>query len=152
MLTSPADLAAFTGFARIPISVSGHATGSTTSDDSEVSAAFNTDTSATITVIYHYIPNPPGPVQPPASPISSVVGGSNPAPVAATGTTTDQGSGGASSALTGASTTDVQHPGHSKSRVIPHHKAHPSHRVNPSQPDLALSHPRRLIRIANHKG
>jgi hypothetical protein len=65
VLTSPAALAAFTGHLRIPIGVSGHATGSTTPNDGAVSAAFKTDTSATITVIYHYIPTltggPPSP-------------------------------------------------------------------------------------------
>jgi hypothetical protein len=59
VMTSPADLAAFTGNFRIPISVSGHATGSAVSSNGDVSAGFNTQTSATITVIYHYIPNLP---------------------------------------------------------------------------------------------
>ncbi len=62
VLTSPAALAAFTGHLRIPISVTGHATGSVTTNpaNEKVSSAFQTDTSATITVIYHYIPNLPG--------------------------------------------------------------------------------------------
>ena len=59
VLTSPADLAAFTGNFRIPISVSGHATGSASSSNGDLSDGFNTQTSATITVIYHYIPNLP---------------------------------------------------------------------------------------------
>jgi hypothetical protein len=59
VLTSPADLAAFTGNFRIPISVSGHAMGSATSDSGQLSAGFKTQTSATITVIYHFIPNLP---------------------------------------------------------------------------------------------
>jgi hypothetical protein len=61
VLTSPADLATFTGHFRIPLSVSGHATGSVTSGHGDVSTAFQTDTSATITIIYHYILNLPGP-------------------------------------------------------------------------------------------
>jgi hypothetical protein len=153
VLTSPADLAAFTGFARIPISVSGHATGSTNPDDSQVSAAFNTDTSATITVTYHYIPNLPSPVQQPVNPISSAGGGSSPAPVTATGTTTDPGGGGTSPASTGASTTIVPHHGSSKTRIISHHhQAHPIHRPKPSQTALSSHHPRGLIRMANHEG
>jgi hypothetical protein len=153
VLTSPADLAAFTGFARIPISVSGHATGSTNPDDSQVSAAFNTDTSATITVTYHYIPNLPSPVQPVGGSTSSPSGGTNPAPVTATGTTTDPGSGGTSPTSTGASTTIVAHQGSAKTRnVSHHHQAHPSHRPKPSQTALSSHHPRGLIRMANPKG
>ncbi len=59
VLTSPADLAAFTGNFRIPISISGHATGSAGSGNDDLSDGFNTQTSATITVIYHYVPNLP---------------------------------------------------------------------------------------------
>jgi hypothetical protein len=59
VLTSPADLAAFTGNFRIPVSVSGHATGTATSSNGDLSAGFNTQTSATITIVYHYIPNLP---------------------------------------------------------------------------------------------
>ena len=59
VLTSPADLAAFTGNFRIPISVSGHATGSAASSNGDLSDGFKTQTSVTITVIYHYIPNLP---------------------------------------------------------------------------------------------
>jgi hypothetical protein len=59
VLTSPADLAAFTGNFRIPISVSGHATGNASSGNSDLSDSFKTQTSATITIIYHYIPNLP---------------------------------------------------------------------------------------------
>jgi hypothetical protein len=59
ILTSPAELAAFTGNFRMPISVSGHATGSATSSNGNLSAGFETQTSATISVIYHFIPNLP---------------------------------------------------------------------------------------------
>ena len=57
VLTSPADLAAFTGNFRIPVTVSGHATGSANSTNGDISDNFKTQTSVTITVIYHYIPN-----------------------------------------------------------------------------------------------
>jgi hypothetical protein len=70
VLTSPANLAAFTGSARIPISVSGHATGSASSGTSALSDGFNTQTSATITIIYHYIPNVPSLNSPPSVPSS----------------------------------------------------------------------------------
>jgi hypothetical protein len=59
ILTSPADLAAFTGSFRIPVTVTGHATGSASAGNGDLSAGFNTQTSATITVIYHFIPNLP---------------------------------------------------------------------------------------------
>jgi hypothetical protein len=78
VLTSPADLAAFTGNFRIPISVSGHAIGSATASDGAVSAGFNTQTSATITVIYHYNPNLPSLDLPTGT-------GSNPQPPGASG-------------------------------------------------------------------
>jgi hypothetical protein len=59
--TSPAELAAFNGNFRIPISVSGHATGSATSSNGngDLSAGFSTQTSVTLTIIYHYDPNLP---------------------------------------------------------------------------------------------
>ncbi len=80
VLTSPADLAAFTGHFRLPVSVSGHATGSATSDDGDLSSGFNTQTSATITVIYHYIPNLPSLDPPPATgPGSPATGSGSPA-------------------------------------------------------------------------
>ena len=59
VLTSPADLAAFTGNFRMPISVSGHATGTATSENGQLSSGFHSQTSATITVIYHFIPDLP---------------------------------------------------------------------------------------------
>jgi hypothetical protein len=71
VLTSPADLAAFTGNFRIPITVSGHATGSATSSNGDLSSGFNTQTSATITVIYHFIPNLPSLDPPPGTSPSS---------------------------------------------------------------------------------
>jgi len=58
-LTSAADLAAFTGNFRMPLSVSDHTTENSSATDGKLSAAFNTQTSATITVIYHFMPNLP---------------------------------------------------------------------------------------------
>lgn len=66
VLTSPADLAAFTGNFRIPITVSGHATGSASSGNGDLSDGFNTQTAVTLTVIYHFIPNLPS-LDPPSS-------------------------------------------------------------------------------------
>src|SRR5207237_2546734 len=80
VLTSAADLAAFTGHFRMPIGVSGHATGSATSDNGDLSAGFKTQTSASITVIYHYLPNLPSLDQPPSSPGSSNPGGTSAVP------------------------------------------------------------------------
>jgi hypothetical protein len=59
VLTSPAALAAFTGNFRIPITVSGHANGTATSTNGNITDSFHTQTSATITVIYHYDPSLP---------------------------------------------------------------------------------------------
>ncbi len=99
VLTSPADLAAFTGHFRIPIAVSGHASEVTSPDDGEVSTSCATDTSTTITVIYHYIPNLPDPGQPstgptsqpegPASPSSGTTGGTTAAPTSSVGAVTN---------------------------------------------------------------
>jgi hypothetical protein len=74
-LTSPAALAAFTGNFRIPITVSGHATGSASSGNGDLSDAFNTQTSVTVTITYDYIPNlpnldPPTPVTSTTAPTS----------------------------------------------------------------------------------
>jgi hypothetical protein len=85
VLTSPADLAAFTGHFDIPITVSGHATGSITPNDGTVSGSFKTDTTATITVIYHYTGDPPAP-----SPSS---GGPTPAPNGGGTSATNTGTG-----------------------------------------------------------
>ena len=97
VLTSPADLAAFTGEFRIPITTSGHATGSATSSNGDLSDGFNTQTSVTLTVIYHYIPGA-GSVDPPTntgsggttptsgSPGSSGTGSTGSAPTSSTGT------------------------------------------------------------------
>ena len=80
VLTSPADLAAFTGNFRIPITVSGHAMGSISSGNNDLSDGFNTQTSATITVIYHYNPNLPSLDPPPTNTNTSL-----PSPVVGTG-------------------------------------------------------------------
>jgi hypothetical protein len=88
VLTSPADLGAFTGNFRIPVSVSGHATGNASSGNGDLSDSFKTQTSATITIIYHYIPNMPS--QDPsatttsASAPSSGTGSAGPAATSAT--------------------------------------------------------------------
>lgn len=150
VLTSPADLADFTGHFRIPITVSGHATGSVTPDDSQVSSTFDTDTSATITVIYHYIPNLSGSGGSSGSPVASSGGGTTQTPITATGTTPTQGGDGGSSALTAASTTQGRHHASSKARIASHHQAHPAHRLAPAQADASRHHSRGLVRTAHH--
>ena len=89
VLTSPADLAAFTGNYRIPTSVVESAGNGYLSPD------FNTQTPITITVTYHYIPNLPS-LDPPSSPSPDSPGPSvpspsptNAAPAAPTGTVSD---------------------------------------------------------------
>jgi hypothetical protein len=95
VLTSPVDLAAFTGNFRIPITVSGHASGTATSTNGDLSAGFKTQTAATLTVVYHYLPNLPsldpppasGPASQPPSPPSTApatVPAANPAPAPTT--------------------------------------------------------------------
>ncbi len=134
VLTSPADLAAFTGHFQMPLSVSGHATGSASSTNGDLSDGFNTQTSATITVIYHYIPNLPSlnpppstsPSTPPASapvtangsaPSGSSASSGSPAP---SGSPASSGSSG-TSALPGAgslvSTPSTQHKKHGSVKV-----------------------------------
>lgn len=145
VLTSPAALAAFTGHFRIPVSVSGHATGSVTPDDSNVSSSFNTDTSATITVIYHYIPNAPGSGPSSGTPVSSAGGATTPSPITATGTTPTQGS----SSVTVTPATHGRHHRHTaKARTT----AHPAHRLAPAQIKDARHRASGLVRAAHHEG
>jgi hypothetical protein len=104
VLTSPADLAAFTGHFRMPIGVSGHASGVTDPDDAEVASTFATETSVTVAVIYHYLPDlpdlgpsPAGATSPTATPTappagtSSSPGGANAAPVPSPSVSTGAG-------------------------------------------------------------
>jgi hypothetical protein len=84
VLTAPADLAAFTGHFQMPLSVAGHATGTASSTDGDLSAGFKTQTSATITVIYHYTPNLPS-LNPPPTPSPSPPTPGTPGPGNGTG-------------------------------------------------------------------
>jgi hypothetical protein len=88
VLTSPAALGAFTGEFRIPVTVSGHAIGSASSSNGQLSDNFTTQTSATITIVYHYIPNMGSPTG--GSPSSGSPTSSSPSPTStapSTGTT-----------------------------------------------------------------
>ena len=104
VLTSPAALAAFTGNFRIPITVSGHANGSATANNSDIADGFHTQTSATITVIYHYDPSLPS--LNPASPApsgSGSTGGQGSGSGSGTGSTAGSGSATLSSTSTDSS-------------------------------------------------
>ncbi len=92
VLTSPAALAAFTGNFRIPITVSGHANGTATSTNTNITDSFHTQTSATITVIYHYDPSLPS-LNPgtPAPSSSGSTGGQSSGSGSASGTDTTAG-------------------------------------------------------------
>jgi hypothetical protein len=125
VLTSPADLAAFTGHFRIPISVSGHATGSVAADTSNLSTAFQTNTSATITVIHHYIPNLPSREPPAASPPASAGGGTSAVPISATGTVPGTGGGPAASALPEVSSSQTAKHHAASIRIASAHHQHP---------------------------
>jgi hypothetical protein len=59
VFTRPADLAAFTGNFRVPITVSGHTNGIATSTNNDASSSFSTQTSVTVTLVYHYTPSLP---------------------------------------------------------------------------------------------
>jgi hypothetical protein len=147
VLTSPADLSAFAGNFRIPITVSGHATGAAASTNGDLSAGFGSQTSVTLTVIYHYIPNLPSLVAPPES-----SPGSQPPTVPGSGSGTGPA---ASTALTTAtSPTTTSLPPASNSLQLPptrsHTKAvhkkkvaqtrdHPSHKIVHARPK-AVSH------------
>jgi hypothetical protein len=91
VLTSPADLAAFTGQFRIPITVSGHATGNASSSNGDLSDGFNTQTSVTLTVIYHYTSDPTSQDPPTSSgdptPTSGTPGTSSASPTSSSPTT-----------------------------------------------------------------
>jgi hypothetical protein len=93
VLTSPAALADFTGEFRIPVTVSGHAIGSASSSNGQLSDNFTTQTSATITIVYHYVPNlgsPTGGTPSSGSPSSGSPTSSSPSPTStppSTGTT-----------------------------------------------------------------
>lgn len=125
VLTSPVDLAAFTGHFRMPISVSGHAVGSVAPGTNDVSSTFQTDTSATITVIYHYIPNLPDLDPPPASPPPPTGGGTNVSSVAATGTAPGPISAVPPSVVPAISSIRAARHGHSKTRIHPLHRHSP---------------------------
>jgi hypothetical protein len=127
-LTSPADLAAFTGYFDIPISVTGHATGSVTPNDGNVSASFNTDTSATITVIYHYIPDLPAPGPSPGASTPSSNGGGSTTTNTTTGTVPGTSHIQAVSAGSNSSSHHAKvHPAAKTHKPAPHRHPHPFH-------------------------
>ena len=157
VLNSPVDLAAFTGNFRIPISVSGHATGSVSSGNSDLSDGFNTQTSATITVTYHYIPNLPSLDPPPTNtntslPSPAVGAGSsgstasssnsptNLAPPSPTGSIS-----GAASLVTTPAIGSTQLPTHAKKKAA-EHAAKSAHHVA----HAVISHPRPKPHGATH--
>jgi hypothetical protein len=131
VLTSPAQLAAFTGHFRIPITVSGHASGTATAANGELSAGFKTQTSATLTVIYHYIPNLPSLDPPPASspvsqPPNPTSSGPAAGPTAATTATSPAASTPVQITVTQPATESVHKKGANLSLKHPAHKvAHP---------------------------
>jgi hypothetical protein len=152
VLTSPADLAAFTGNFRIPISVSGHATGSVSSGNDDVSDGFGTQTSATITVIYHYIPNLPSLEPPPPSLPSSANGsGSSASPIPSSNSPTNvaqaaptDSNAGAVSLVATPAIKSTQSSIHGKKKVVKHavkSSQHVAHAV--------VSHPRPKPNLAS---
>lgn len=151
VLTSPADLAAFTGHFRIPISVSGHATGSTTPDDGQVASTFDTDTSATITVIYHYLPNLSGSDPSSGSSASPAGGGTTSTTAPNTGSGQAPLTLSAAADSTSSTHAHTRHHAAAKARVTLHRDAHPLHRIAPAQAEHARQHPRDLVRTTGHQ-
>jgi hypothetical protein len=150
VLTSPAALAAFTGQYRIPISVTGHATGSVVSSNGKASGAFQTDTAATITVIYHYIPNSSS-VDPAAESAPGSAGsGTNAALISATGAVAGTGRDRAAIVGSEASSTHAGKHGSSRTRIASQHRHLPRQldvaRRRPAQFDVVHRHgPGRII-------
>ena len=145
-LTSPADLAAFTGNFRIPISVSGQATGSVSSGNNDLSDGFNTQTSATITVIYHYIPNLPSLDPPPTTtnlPGSSAGAGSSGSPVSSTNSPASVA--GAASLVTTPAIGSTQSSTHAKKKASKHAATSAHHVAH-----AVVSHPRPKPHRATH--
>jgi hypothetical protein len=110
VLMSPEALAAFTGNFRMPISVSGHATGNATSSNGDLSDNFQTQTSVTITIVYDYTPNLTS-LNPPAG-ASSSGGGSTTTPSSpqSSGTTTPNATPTAPSGTLQTSSAPLQQP------------------------------------------
>jgi hypothetical protein len=130
VFTSPVDLAAFAGNFRIPITVSGHATGITTSTNHEGSGSFSTQTAVTITLVYHYTPNLPsldpssgGSGSQSSGQSSGGNGNGTPATSAAAGSTPSGSTG------TGVTTANVAHTSSkaTKHAVVPKKKPAPKH-------------------------
>jgi hypothetical protein len=125
VLASPAELAAFTGYFRMPVSVTGHALGNATSSNGDLSAGFNTQTSVTITIIDHYIPNLPS-LDPPTgsgdtTPSSETPPASGSTPMG-TPPAMPTGSGGAIQALPTPSNQQSTHAKQEKVKATFHHK------------------------------
>jgi hypothetical protein len=119
--------------------VTGHAEGSAASSSNDVSSAFATDTSATITVIYHYIPNLPG-LAPPASAGS----GTNAAPISATGVVPGTHKVHAAAVGSDAHSIHAGQHGSSKIRIASLHRHHPR------QHDLARRRAMQVERAHHH--
>jgi hypothetical protein len=140
VLKSRAELAAFTGNFRIPISVSGYATGNVSSGNDDLSDGFSTQTSATITVIYHYIPNLPSleppptntNLQPPSVPNSANGSGSSVSPASSSNSSTNVSPAGSAASAGSLVTTPAIELAHSSTHAkkkVAKHAATSSHHV-----------------------
>jgi len=147
VLTSSADLAAFTGNFRMPIGVTNHATTSSSAGNSDLSAQIKTQTSATLTVIYHFTPNLPSLDPPPSpAPLSSTPTSST-SPISGSGTVTPSPSGTVQGTSTLPATGSTNHglsSGHPKTNVsvkksTPFHSA--VHDLQARHPRPAVEHP-----------
>jgi hypothetical protein len=146
VLTSPSDLAAFTGQFRIPVTISGHATGSASETNGHLSDGFNTQTSVTLTVIYHYIPNLSSPTCSGSSSGSSAPSsGSSPSSGStptSTAPTTPTGTGSQSQPVTTQSQQTSSH-GRRKAKAAVSHKTVQHATVGRVRPTSAV-HPARV--------
>jgi outer membrane biosynthesis protein TonB len=112
-ITDPAALAGYVGNGPVTFTESANAIANASAPTSgSMAAGFNTQAAATITVVYHYIPNtpPPSSPQPQTASLVSPQGGS--------------GSGGAGAFIAAATSTKSHH---AVSQASLHHKAIPTH-------------------------
>ncbi len=149
VLTTPAELAAFTGNFRIPISVSGHATGNTNPNSTTLSEGFKTQTSATITVIYHFTPKLPS-VDPSAGTGSG--SGSQPSGSASSGgSATNTGSASSSSGTVVSTLVDSSSTKkHAAKKKKPAHAVPSSHKAHPHVTS-AHAHPASSAHVGSSK-
>lgn len=156
VFTDPASLADFTGFARMPMSVTGHAVGAATAGNGDISTGFQTQTSVTITVTYHYTPFAPGtgpaPVSSPSTPPASSGSGTSPSSTTPTVIAPVVSSTPSTTTLTPAPSTTTQGQASTSKRTAAHGRVRAHDRLLPVQLDASSRQARQAVRKAHHGG